>query len=237
MAVLATIAPNPVTHAAIFDSADFIGKGSHSAGVFGDIVLSNPSGEGIEGRYKWGLDDYLNLEALVGAGSDTRKFRAGGQVDYNILPDVAGQPGISAIGGGMLLKRDVENETKTGVRFTLTPLIHKGVDGLNGLPMLLYLGIPWSLTFQSGSYVASSEVGFGALVDIDHDHSWFVDSEAGFTLAKGESYIMIGVGSRFLPFEKPARQKVRSTREPRKVEPTGKGKDNEEEFRTEDFQR
>lgn len=240
--ISALIALTPsIARAALFDSADFIRKDNHAAGAFGDIVLNDPSGEGIEGRYKFGLEDYLNVEGIVGAGSDTRRFRLGAQANYNFLPDLSGQPGVSAIAGAMLLKRTLDGDHKTGVKFTVGPLLHKEVEGLNGLPMLLYLGVPWSLTLQSGTYVSSSQLDFGALTDITNNRSWFVSSEAGISLAKDESYIMIGVGTRFTPFEKatPVRNEKHrdSVREPRKVEPAKKGQSDEEEFRTEDFQR
>ena len=237
-------APSAITHAAIFDSADFLKQDDHSAGAFGDIVLNNPSGEGLEARYKWAPEDYLNLQGILGMGSDTRKFTVGGQVNYNFLPDIGNQPGVSVIGRATLLKRRLSGNKKTGIRFTTGPMVHKEFTGLNGLPLILYTAVPWSLTLQSGSYVASSQIVLGALTDITKNHSWFVASEAGLTLSKGESFIMIGAGMRFTPYEQGPRQPARpdrpkNQRSSQPKQPSGPAEseqNNDEEFRTEDFQ-
>jgi hypothetical protein len=224
-------------HAAIFDSADFLKQGGHSVGAAGDIVLNDPSGEGLEGRYKWGTEEYINLEGILGIGSDTRRFHVGTQVDYNFIPDISGQPGVSAIAGATLMKRTVGDDRKTALVFTLGPLIHKQVDGLNGLPMILYLGLPWSLNFQTGSYYAATQLAFGALTDVTRNHAWYFCSEAAMSLSKSESYILVGLGMRFTGFDNKSSATHEDRHEKRKLRPTGKGKDDEEEFQTDDFKR
>ncbi|NUM88883.1 MAG: hypothetical protein HUU37_06750 [Bdellovibrionales bacterium] len=78
-------------------------------------------------------------------------------------------------------------------------------------------------------------MAFGVINDIADDASWFVASEAGISLSRGESYVLIGVGARFggggPSLSRSSGEKSphapRTQRTPRK--------NSRDEFRTEDF--
>lgn len=212
--------------AALFDAADFSQSSGGAASVFGDVVLNDPSGEGLEARYKWISSVDWNLEGVVGWGSNSRRSRFALRSNYNLLPDTGAQPGISLSAQAGYWKRFGSG----GVHLTAAPMIHKSFNGINDRPMNLYLGIPWGLYLAHGSYVSSWELAFGVINDISDDSTWFVGSEAGISLNKGESSVLIGVGARFgggsgRGSSSPAKSSRSSS--PRKG--------SNEEFRTEDF--
>ncbi|NUM89023.1 MAG: hypothetical protein HUU37_07455, partial [Bdellovibrionales bacterium] len=135
------LTPGIAAHAALFDAADFSQSTGGAASVFGDIVLNDPTGEGLETRYKWYATEEWNLTGIVGWGSHSRRFRAAARGNYNLLPDTGNQPGISITGQAGYLKRFGH----AGVHFSAAPMIHKTFDGINRRPMNLYLGFPWNL--------------------------------------------------------------------------------------------
>jgi hypothetical protein len=182
-----------VAQAAIFDAADYLSPSQQSIGILGDMLLSNPSGEGVEAHFKQGINQLVNAEAFAGMGSSNRKFRAGGQANINFFPDSEGQIGISLLSGGSFIKR----EAAKAMEFHLTPLFHKEVDGFNGNPVNLYLGVPLFIELSQGRYITGSQVAFGGQWDLNQKRKWFAVSEAAISFNHAETYIALGIGTRF----------------------------------------
>lgn len=179
--------------AAIFDAADYREPGKYSVGSFGEFILNNPSGEGVEVRAKRGINDMVNLEPFLGFGRKQRGFRFGVAAPINFFPDTENQPGISLLMTGQYVKR----ETYSGINFQGAPMIHKIVAGVDHLPLNLYLGFPFSLELYDGKYKTGLQMAFGGLYDVSRDGTYYLNSEAGLSLNHSESYVLFGGGIRF----------------------------------------
>jgi len=193
LGLVLSLVASSVTQAAIFDAADYIEPGRYSLGAYGEFLLNNPSGEGIEIRGKRGINDMVNVEPFIGFGNKNRGFRFGAAVPINFFPDAASQPGISLLLTAQHLKR----ETYSALQFSAAPLFHKTVEGVDQLPLNLFLGFPFSLELFDGSYKTGLQLAFGGLYDMTRDGTYFLASEAGVSLNKSESLVLLGGGIRF----------------------------------------
>lgn len=214
--VFSTTTPS---HAAVYDAADFLPRNGTAAGAFGELILNDPAGEGVEARARYGLSDDMNVGAILGTGSKNRKFRFGAEGVYNFIPDWQGQLGISALATAMYLKR----ETSGGFQLRLAPLVHKKVEALNGNPATLFLSLPFYLEARSGSLSSASQAVLGAIFDVNREGRWYLVSEAGLKISRAESYVLLGGGYRF--GEMQLRRRFRNSETER-----------DREFRSEDFE-
>lgn len=179
--------------AAVFDAADFLPMNGTTFGAFGEIILNDPAGEGIEARARHGWTDDLNVAALIGTGSKNRRFRFGGEAAYSFIPDYDGQFGLTALATAMYLRR----ETSGGIQLRLAPLLHKKVDGWNGLPATLFLSLPYYAEARSGSFTTGSQFVFGAIFDVNKKGHSYIASEFGLKISRSETYVLLGAGFRF----------------------------------------
>ena len=192
-ALFCLLASASVTRAAIFNAADFMLPSQQSLGIVGDALLSNPTGEGADLRFKQGINNLVNLDAILGIGSADRKFRVGAQADINFFPDAEGQFGVSLVTGGLFIKRADHH----AIQFNTAPVVHKSMMGFSNHPVNVYVGIPFSIELYTGHYTVGTQMAFGAQWDTNDDRNLFVSTEAGVTLSKSESYVALGIGTRF----------------------------------------
>jgi hypothetical protein len=234
--ILLALAALPA-QAAVFDASDILPEKSAAISGFGELLLSDPSSEGIEGRARFGLSDAWNATGIIGTGSKNKGFRLGGELIYNMIPDWEGQFGISGMASATYINRGTG-----GVLFRFAPMVHKRFTGWNALPALVYASLPFSLEARSGTYTSGSQFVVGSLFDISEAKRFYVGGEGGIRLAKAESYVLLGFGIRLgeMRFDRKERSgqdaehKERTTgQDPeRKERKTGKG---EKEYSDEDF--
>jgi hypothetical protein len=138
---------------------------------------------------------------------------------YGFIPDAPGQFGFSVLASAVYLKRD-----NGGLLLRLAPMGSKEIDGLNGLPNILYVALPVSVDARGGNYTTGTQLVFGSLFDLNDNGRYYAGLEGGISLAKSESYILGGLGMRIgeLKFE---------NKDPKK----SGGKDDSDEYRDEDF--
>lgn len=208
------------SHAAVFDAADFLSPHSATLGAFGEILLSDPSSEGVEARGRYGLSEEWNVGAIFGVGSKNKQTRIGGEAVYSFIPDYDGQVGLSAILGAQYQKRNGAG----GLYMRLAPLAHKKVTAWNGMPATIYLSLPFYIDARGGNYSTGTHLVLGAIMDVNSHGRFYAVSEAGVRISKAESYILLGAGVRF--------GEVRLARGEKKK---SKNKDEESEYRDEDF--
>lgn len=208
------------SRASLFDSADILPKNASAMGAFGELILNDPSSEGIEARARYGLSEEWNLGAILGTGGTNKQMRLGAEAVYNILPDWEGQIGLSIVGSTIYLRRSGTG----GMQFRLVPMGHKKVSAWNGLPAVIYLGVPFHLEGRGSTFHSGSQLVFGSIMDMNSGGRFYLGAEAGLKLARSESYVLLGAGYRLgeMRFEK--RRKSNS-----------RGQQNEEEYRDEDF--
>lgn len=192
LALLTLLIPT-TSPAAIFDAADILQEKSGAVGVFGEILLSDPTSEGAEVRARYGLSDDLNLAAILGVGSKGKQFRIGGEAVYNFIPDWEGQLGLSALLSGIYLERF----SSGGVQLRIGPMVHKKFEGFGINPAIVYFGLPLYFEGRSGRYTTGAQAVLGGLFDIAEQGRFYASAEAGVKLGKSDSYILAGVGVRF----------------------------------------
>jgi hypothetical protein len=181
------------SQAAIFDAADILQQNSGAVGVFGEILLSDPTSEGAEVRGRYGLSDDLNVAAILGVGSKGKQFRFGGEAVYNFIPDWDGQLGFSALASALYLERF----SSGGVQLRVGPMLHKKFEGFGLNPAIVYFGLPFYFEGRSGHYDTGAQIVLGGLFDIADQGRFYASGEAGVKLSKSDSYILAGVGVRF----------------------------------------
>jgi hypothetical protein len=184
-----TLAP-----AAVFDSADILPKNSGAGGVLGEILLSDPTSEGVELHGRYGLTDDWNVKGIIGFGSKTKRFRFGGEGVYNIIPDWEGQVGFSALGSAIYINRG--EGLGGGLQLRLAPMVHKKVSTWADLPATIYAALPLYFEGRRGTYTTGSQFVLGSLWDLNDAARTYVSTEVGIRLAKAESYLLVGFGLR-----------------------------------------
>lgn len=216
-------------HAAIFDAADVLPENSAAISGFGELLLSDPSSEGVEGRARFGLSDYWNVAGIIGTGSKNKAFRLGGEAVFSLIPDYDGQIGISALASVMYINR----MSKGGMQFRAAPMVHKRYTGWNGLPALVYVSLPFYWEARSGTYGSGSQLVVGSSFDVSEGNRFYVNGEGGIRLAKAESYILLGFGIRLGDMQFNRKERKGSGEPSKKERGTMNG---EKEYRDEDFQ-
>lgn len=224
-------------HAAIFDAADLLPNKSAAAGFFGELLLSDPSSEGMELHGRYGLSDDWNVAAILGLGSKNKRARFGAETVYSFIPDYDGQIGLSALASAMYVKR----LDGGGLQLRAAPMAHKRLQAWNDRPAILYVALPFYIEGKHGTYTTGSQLVLGSLLDISSSSRSYLATEVGIRLAKAESYILAGFGFRFGEVRLPtgsnnANNNASSTRSSpnrRKPQPTADGGP---EYTDEDFQ-
>jgi hypothetical protein len=191
------------SRASIFDAPDILQENSGALGAFGELLLSDPTSEGIEVHGRYGLSDDLNVAAILGTGSKGKKLRFGGEAVLNFIPDYEGQLGLSALGTALYLDR----LNTGGLQMRVGLMAHKKFRGFGLNPAIVYFAIPFYLEGRKGNYTTGSQLVLGSLLDLTDTGRYYMDAEAGVKLGKSDSYILAGVGVRFgeLKFEKRTR--------------------------------
>lgn len=178
-------------HAAVFDAADILPQNAGAIGAFTELLLSDPTSEGVEARARYGLSDAWNVGANIGGGSKGKKFRMGVETVFNALPDWEGQLGLSAIASATYLRRG-----DGGMQFRIGPMVHKRFTGWTGLPANVYLAIPWYQEIRGSTFTSGTQLVIGSDFDIAEAGRFYAVAELGIKLAKTDSYILLGAGTR-----------------------------------------
>lgn len=178
--------------AAIFDAADILPRNSGAVGGFGELLLSDPTSEGVEARGRYGLNDDWNVGVSLGGGSKSKKFRFGGEGVYNLLPDWDGQIGLSFIATAIYLRR----MDGGGLQSRIGPMVHKRITAWSGYPANIYLALPWYQEVRGSTFSSGTQLVLGTVFDIAEGGRYYADAEVGIKLAKTDSYLVLGMGVR-----------------------------------------
>lgn len=186
--------------ASLFDASDILPRNSGAVSVLGEMILNDPTSEGVEARARYGLSAEWNVGATLGTGSDGKSTRIGAEAVYSILPDWEGQIGLSALGGATILNRF----GSAGLLMRTALMAHKKVTGWGGLPASVYLGIPFQIEARKGNYTTGWQFILGSLFDIEDSGRFYMGLEGGVSLSKSESFVLVGAGLRLgdLRFER-----------------------------------
>lgn len=187
LATLATFTPNSAS-AVLFNAPDIYAPGKFGAGLATEVLLENPTSEGAELRVNYGVTKVFTAQGLVGIGSDSRRFRFGGQTTFSIYPDADGQIGVAVVTGGMYMRRPGRG---VFVGF-MGPMIHETFNAF--APLNTYLALPFAIELEKGRYFTGSHLVFGSVADLN---PFFITLELGLGMGVMQSYVSAGGGVKF----------------------------------------
>ncbi len=178
-------------HAGIFDLPAFLEPGKLALGLEPEIILSDGSGVGFNGKVKYGSSNFLNWQAFSGMGTGDRKFRVGVTADFEFFPDVEGQPGIAL---PLTLKyTSVENDLESFSLFTLSasPLAYKTFKTeLADYTGFLALPIGWNI--KNSHIYSFVSVVVGSLFKLPITPRFKYSAEIGISIRDTYSYVSGG---------------------------------------------
>lgn len=170
------------------DAAPVIGEGEFSGRLVGDILLSDGGGLNITPRIKTGLwDQYVDITGVIGAGRTD--WQVGAVVKYNLLPDVAGQVGLSFLGSVHLLKL-----ASTAFQFGGGMVVSKKMQA--GFGKITPFGsLELDFVFVSRDSYVPVHLNAGAIWEPTSTGPWSFTTELQCGLANG--YYALGLGTAY----------------------------------------
>lgn len=175
--------------AGVFDLASFDDPGDWSVGLEPELILGNQTGAGINLKPRYGANDLMNIEGVVGTGSGARRFRLGGIVDFEWFPDYEKQPGIATPVFLEYYRTENSGVTTLGVK----PMLYKTFGDDNGAEYTPFIAFPMGWNVIDSTFHGFTQLAIGSLFcmpDVDH---WKFTLEAGFDVNNSYSYISGGI--------------------------------------------
>lgn len=165
----------------------FVAPGDSAMGIEPEVVLTSGAGIGITARYTYGLNDLMNVMAVLGTGTGPRKFRLGTATTFDFFPDIEGQPGI-----GLGVSGVYQRLADTGqFEVMTTPYLHKTfVTGNNEVEP--YFAVPFGMGFSEGRYRALSTLALGAMFKSTPAQIRY-NIEFGIAVNNTDTYISAGL--------------------------------------------
>lgn len=179
----------------VFNLPRFVEDGAFAIGLEPELVLTNGSGVGINGRFTYGLSDLISVSTQLGIGSGPRKFRALADVDFDLIPDVPGQPGIGIATRATFVRVPTPGSTSGDVsgqlELTAIPYIHKAFANGNSAAIDPFFSVPFGMSFLDGNYKGLATAVVGA--QIQGGESVWYSAEFGIAINHTESYFAGGI--------------------------------------------
>lgn len=173
--------------AGVFSIPHFVEPGEFSLGIEPEIILSQDSGLGMNGKYTQGISDLFELMGMVGGGSGAKNFRAGVAGIFDFFPDSEGQPGLGLAAQGVYARRrDVGR-----FDFTFTPYIHKLFSLENGNAIAPFAALPLGWGFKSDGVDWLTQFAVGTEFQFSQHFSAVV--ELGIDVSRTETYFSGGL--------------------------------------------
>jgi hypothetical protein len=184
---LFALLPGSAVWAGVLNLPHFVEPDHFALGLEPEVVLSHGAGVGINARYTHGLNDLMNVQAILGTGSGPRRFRVGGNLSFDFIPDVEGQPGLGLAVQGLYVR------LPDAGRFELTaiPYIHKAFPASDSEAVEPFFAFPVGWGFSEGSYQGISQAVIGALFKKSESIQWV--TEVGINVNRSETYVSGGV--------------------------------------------
>src|SRR5690606_22997870 len=120
--------------------------------------LSDGAGLAANLKFAYGLGTLTNATAIIGTGSEPRKFRVGGNLVFDFIPDVENQPGIGVATQGIYYRRTADHGELV---LEVIPYIHKAFRMNGGNEVEPFVAFPFGGAFASGNYEGRATVVVG----------------------------------------------------------------------------
>lgn len=174
----------------VADAAPVIGEGEYSGRLIGDISLSGGGGLTITPRFKTGIyDQYVDITAVLGAGTDG--WQLGAVAKYNLLPDIAGQVGLSFLGSVHVI-----DDVKTAFQIGVGAVVSEKLQASFG-EVTPYGSLELDAFLTSGASTVPVHLNFGAIWEPMSTGPWSFVSEFQIGLARGHYVLALGTAYRF----------------------------------------
>jgi len=181
-------------HAGVFDLPNFNDPGQWSLGAEADIVLTKGTGAAFNFKPKYGINDLMNLQVMLGTGVGDRKFRMGSTLQLEWFPDFEKQPGIAT----PVFIEYYRIQDDALVSFGTKPMIYKTFAGLEDAQFFTpFLAFPLGWNLRDSNAVFFSQIAFGTMFKLPKNDHFKLTVEAGFELK--DSYTYISGGMTYFP--------------------------------------
>lgn len=170
-----------------FDLVHFISPGDFAIGLEPELGLSNGASVGANLKYTQGLNELSNVSAILGTSSGRRKFQLGGNMTFDIFPDLESQPGIGIAASTIYYQLPDAGQ----VELTAIPYIHKTFRVGGGGEVEPFLSVPFGLAFSEGRYSSVSNMSVGSLFKSGENLRFVM--ELGVAINNSESYFSGGI--------------------------------------------
>lgn len=171
-----------------FDLPTYVEPGKASIGIEPVFALTNGSGASLNAKARYGVNELLNLGAMIGTGTGAREFRLGMVADFEWFPDMEGQPGIAT----PFFTEYYRFRDDGLITFGLKPLVYKTFVTDHG-DFTPFVSIPFGWNYCNQRTRAMIQTSFGTVYRLpQNEHIRFV-VETGFNVKHAYSYISGGV--------------------------------------------
>jgi hypothetical protein len=150
-----------------------------------EILFSGGANVGANLRYTQGISDGSNLMGLIGTGTGSRGFRAGGAMTFDVFPDTERQPGLGLALQGIFVQLPAAGSFEA----TVIPYIHKSFSG--STPVEPFVAVPVGLSLSQGTYQSISTLAFGVL--FEHNQHFRSVLELGIGMSNTSTYFSGGI--------------------------------------------
>lgn len=175
-------------HAGLFNMPHFLTSEQMSFGLEPEFTFSH--GAGLAGNFKFtkGLTDFSNGTFAIGTGDGNRRFRIGGNLTFDFIPDLEDQPGI-----GIALQTYYYTMSVPGSRLEAqaVPYLSKTITSEGGTTITPFIGFPIGIGFQSDRTQTISSLAVGAITKATDTFSYVL--ELGIAVQNTDSYFSGGV--------------------------------------------
>lgn len=174
--------------AGVFDLPGFVEGGQGSVGLEPEISISNETGAAFNFKPRYGVNDMLNIEGMIGTGAGARKFRAGVIADIEWFPDYENQPGIATA----LFMEYYRLRNDGLLMFGVKPLVYKTFEGAEA-EYIPFIALPLGWNYRNSLITGFFQIAFGSMFKIPGQENIRLTGEAGFNIDDAYSYLSGGV--------------------------------------------
>lgn len=174
--------------AGVFDLPVFAEPGQWAVGLEPEIQLSSPTGAGLNLKPKYGLNNLLNLQGMIGLGAGGRKFRVGATADFEWFPDYDKQPGIATPAFFEYYRLKNNGQVIVGLK----PMVFKTFVGEQA-EYTPFVALPIGWEIQNSETRGFVQVALGSNFKLPGLDPWRFTVEAGFNVSNAYSYLSGGV--------------------------------------------
>lgn len=158
--LMVSVLGHSTAQAGVFNIPRFVEPGKWALGFEPELTLTDGAGLAANLKFAYGLGTLTNATAIIGTGSGPLKFRAGGNLVFDFIPDIEKQPGIGIATQAVYYRMD---ENRGALVATAIPYIHKAFSLGDGNEVEPFVAMPFGGTFSDGNYQGQVTFALGSM--------------------------------------------------------------------------